>query len=106
MNQVLSVWTACFLGPMVFGGCSSYRSEPAYEQAKQNIAEGMESGQCKKTHTCGDLAFINCGIEVDGAGYYIDSASGDVLEICGGACMIPSETRCVACPPPEWTCGN
>jgi hypothetical protein len=34
------------------------------------------------------------------------AAEAHALEVCGGACEFgPQEDRCVACPPPEWTCG-
>jgi len=70
------------------------------------VQEGIARGTCRVEQTCGELAFVNCGIEVDRPGYYIHTASGQVLEVCGGACMggPGRDGYCVACPPPEWTC--
>ncbi|WP_224243535.1 hypothetical protein [Hyalangium gracile] len=78
-----------------------------YSRSAEWVREGLDSGRCKKESTCGELAFINCQIEVDGPGYYIHVPTGTVLEICGGACMLGPQVNgwCMACPPPEWSCG-
>jgi hypothetical protein len=107
-------------GALLLGCGSNEENEPTYSAAEtqdsayrenysryaEGVQEGLASGNCKVDSTCGELAFINCKIEVDGPGYYIHSPTGRVLEICGGACMAgPGQNGwCMACPPPEWTC--
>lgn len=76
-----------------------------YADYGKQVQEQLDSGRCKVDFTCGDLAFVNCRIEVDGPGYYIHSPTGTVLEVCGGACMFgPYNGFCMQCPPPEWSC--
>lgn len=114
-------WTLLTLAPLLLGACGGTQkpgteeqplssSERAYRAQYSRLAaevkEGLASGECRVDGTCGELSFINCRIEADGPGYYVNTASGEVLEVCGGACMMgPREDMCVACPPPEWTCG-
>ena len=117
-------WNIAVVGYLAAGalllGCGGREKEPAYSaentqdsayrenysQYAEEVQEKLASGNCNVGSTCGDLAFINCHIEVDGPGYYIHSPTGRVLEVCGGACMMgPGRNGwCMACPPPEWTC--
>lgn len=62
--------------------------------------------RCTYKAECGELAMISCMPEVDGPVYYVNKDSGDVVETCGGACMMPSETHCNSCPPESWTCDD
>lgn len=98
----------CAAGLVTVLGLACGGREPAYRKAYaglwDDVQRGVDAGECKVDARCGDLAFVNCRVEVDGPGYYVDVARGAVLEVCGGACMAPSEKYCVACPPPEWTC--
>lgn len=88
-------------------GCGDFE-EPAYREAYRDdfkqVRKGLSRGECVVASSCGNLAYVDCGVEVDGASYYVDMVRGKVLEVCGGACMFPREGLCVACPPPEWTC--
>lgn len=82
----------------------AYRA--AYAARAADVKEGLASGQCHVNSTCGELTFVDCGMAADGPAYYVKTASNEVLEVCGGACMAgPGKEMCVACPPPEWTCG-
>lgn len=93
-------------GTLSLGSTEDRSYRDAYAPYAEEVREGLASGRCKKDRGCGTLAFINCGVEVDGPGYYVDTATGQVLEVCGGACRARREELCVACPPPEWTCGE
>ncbi|MCI0573073.1 MAG: hypothetical protein L0Y66_20190 [Myxococcaceae bacterium] len=93
-------------GAQPLGGAEDRSYRDAYGPYADEVREALASGRCKVDKKCGDLAFVNCGIEADGLGYYVDTRSGAVLEVCGGACWARREGFCVACPPPEWTCGE
>ncbi len=66
------------------------------------VQEGLASGWCKVEKTCGALSYVNCNVEADGPGYYGDLERGEVLEVCGGACLLfPGlNGQCVQCPLP------
>lgn len=91
---------------------ASSSSEPRQHRAgyrdgnlAEHVKRRIDAGECKVVRTCGELEFVDCGIALDEVGYYLESETGEVLEVCGGACMAgPKATVCVACPPPEWTC--
>lgn len=89
--------------PVTCGGPPSYRDQ--YRGLESKVRELVQSGTCKVAQTCGGLSLVDCHSEVDGPAYYVDSATGCVLEVCGGACMGgPDSGSCQACPPREWTC--
>jgi hypothetical protein len=93
----------CQPAPTACGGPPSYRG--GYQGFRSTLQEDLRRGWCKVAQTCGGMSFVDCHSEVDGPAYYVDSATGCVLEVCGGACMGRSETNlCQACPPPEWSC--
>lgn len=64
----------------------------------------VASGECKVDRHCGALSFVNCRIEADGPGYYVDDSQRRIVAVCGGACMLPTEGHCAECPPAAWTC--
>ncbi len=114
-------WLALPLTALLLGACGGtpktgtdeqpLSSERAYRvqyaSRAAEVKEGLASGQCHVNSTCGELSFVDCGMAADGPAYYVNTKSNEVLEVCGGACMAgPREDFCVACPPPEWTCGD
>lgn len=42
--------------------------------------------------------------EVDVSFLYDDKNSGEILEYCGGYCMVDSAEYCQNCPPKNWDC--
>ncbi|MBF5044238.1 hypothetical protein FGE12_17705 [Aggregicoccus sp. 17bor-14] len=115
-------WSALPLAALLLGACGGtqkpaksdeqplsgergYRA--AYAPRAAEVKEGLASGRCHVNSTCGELSFVDCGMAADGPAYYVRTSSHEVLEVCGGACMSgPRQDMCVACPPPEWTCGR
>jgi hypothetical protein len=114
-------WLALPLTALLLGACGGAQKPPqteaqplagerayraAYAPRAAEVKEGLASGQCHVNSTCGELSFVDCGMAADGPAYYVNTASNQVLEVCGGACMAgPGRDVCVTCPPPEWTCG-
>ena len=44
--------------------------------------------RCRSIKECGeDISEVNCGPEVDGPLFYINTQDGEVITTCGGACM-------------------
>ena len=79
----------------------------AYQETAKTLRSRLQDGSCRVHETCDGLTFLNCGMEFDGPAYYVDTATFAILEVCGGACMAgPGAEVCVACPPPEWSCGK
>lgn len=70
----------------------------------EDLQGQLASGECRVDRRCGDLAFVNCRIEADGPGYYVNEPEQRILAVCGGACMLRAEGVCEDCPPPTWTC--
>jgi len=109
-NFMGSAFVAGALAALLLGCGESEPSQPAYREAYADsvaqVQEGLESGDCQVTRTCGELSFVDCGQDVDGPAYYVNLKLSRVLEICGGACLGGPGVNgwCVACPPPEWTC--
>ena len=114
-------WMAVPLAALLLGACGSaqkpateeqpltgeraYRAQ--YASKASEVKEGLAGGQCHVNRECGELSFVDCGMAADGPAYYVSKTTGQVLEVCGGACMAgPRADFCVACPPPEWTCGD
>ncbi len=84
------------------GGGPAYRSD--YGNIAAVLADPPSPRGCDVTDQCGGLDYVDCGAAVDYPAYFVERSSGDILEVCGGACFGPSPGFCVACPPPEWTC--
>ncbi len=59
---------------------------------------------CELVSRCNDIVSIDCGSNVDGPFYYVNSSNGEILEYCGRYCMTDSEEHCQNCPPREWIC--
>jgi hypothetical protein len=55
--------------------------------------------ECELAGSCGDIVSVNCKAEVDGPFYYVDKNTGEILEYCGGYCMMDSLEYCQHCPP-------
>ena len=108
-NFMGSAFVAGALAALLLGCGESQQEQPAYREAYADdidqVQEGLESGDCQVERTCGELAFVNCGQEVDGPAYYVNLKLSRVLEICGGACLGGPGVNggCIAWPPPEWT---
>jgi hypothetical protein len=62
------------------------------------------SDECEVDRVCGVYTGVNCRSEVDGAYYYVESATGTIVATCGGACMAPSPGQCEKCAPSDWGC--
>lgn len=60
--------------------------------------------ECEYVNECNNIVAINCKAEVDGPFLYVDKNSGEILEYCGGYCMVESEKNCQNCPPKNWNC--
>jgi hypothetical protein len=63
----------------------------------ESIYGNDEQPSCDDPVACGDVLYINCGIEVDGPYYYCNT-DGGLLAAC--SYWQPSDD----CPPDEWTC--
>ncbi|MFN7131364.1 MAG: hypothetical protein ACK4N5_04735, partial [Myxococcales bacterium] len=84
---LVAVVFACFAGACAGPApahCTSPPHRARYAASWAQVQEGLDAGRCKLDQRCGALAFVNCGVEVDGAGYYVDAEHECVLEVCGG----------------------
>lgn len=59
---------------------------------------------CQFMGSCGNIAHIDCGAEVDGPLYYVDKNTGEIIGYCGGYCMVKNSQYCQNCPPKQWDC--
>jgi len=65
----------------------------------------IKSPSCKYIETCGELVKMDCNSALDGPIYYFDNTQGNILMICGGACMRPNPDEplsCNECPLQSW----
>jgi len=55
---------------------------------------------------CEDIAAIDCGAEVDGPLFYINTKKNKLVMCCGGCCDTDERqgTQCSQCPPKSWGC--
>ena len=79
-----------------------------FEKIILSNPEIKSAPDCKIVDYCGDTATVNCRAEVDGPFFYVNKYSGEILEYCGGYCLMPLESRegkyCQNCPPKDWNC--
>ncbi len=64
-----------------------------------------KSPSCKYIEVCGELVKMDCNSALDGPIYYFNNIDGEILMICGGACMIPNPDEplsCKECPLQAW----
>lgn len=59
---------------------------------------------CNYAGVCNNLMKISCRPGTDGPIYYVKKDSQEIIEYCGGYCMVLKEGYCQNCPPKEWTC--
>lgn len=68
-----------------------------------NLPQGLRGRS--RAYYCGDIGFVDAGSAVDGPAYYFRRQSGQVITVCGGACMGDMDRCRRECPPTGWTCG-
>jgi ketosteroid isomerase-like protein len=92
-------------GAFALGGC---RSEPVREAPRlHQTSEGrlhpsiqqLIGSHCPAPTFCGDVAKVDCGVDVDIPVNYYDNRDGSRLAVCGGL-----TTNTDTCRPKAWTC--
>jgi hypothetical protein len=78
---------------------------PEYAEAE---AQMRESFRTSDHFVCAGYGFHDAGAMIDLPAYYFRAESGELVSVCGGACMGPSSRRqqmvCqTLCPPAEWS---
>jgi hypothetical protein len=81
-----------------------YANKNSLNDLHPNIL-AKKNSSCKYIEICGKLVKMDCNSALDGPVYYFNNKHGEILMICGGACMIPKPGEplsCKECPLQAW----
>src|SRR5688572_28330135 len=51
------------------------------------IGRAAARDRCSRPQYCGSVGYVDCHSMADGPAYYFRRGSGEIISVCGGACM-------------------
>jgi hypothetical protein len=108
----MTIRAALALSLMLLSGCSAQQDSnasagPALVEGdlppgNTAIARVAVGDRCSRPQYCGGIGYLDCGAAADGGAVYFDREDGEIISVCGGACMADIDRCHRECPPPAW----